>query len=86
MAEDGKFQLKRNWKFFFLVRSFERQPSKLHFLRLQLEETNFFSGQELISSTLYARVFRTNVVSADFSSYVYIEKAAETTLVQKICM
>ncbi len=40
--------------------------------------------QVSISSTLYARVFRTNVVSADFSSYVYLEKAAETTFVQKM--
>jgi hypothetical protein len=33
---------------------------------------------------LCARVFRTNVVLADFSSYVYLEKAAETTFVQKM--
>jgi len=39
---------------------------------------SFLCQLELISSTLYARVFRTNVVSADFSSYVYKEKAAET--------
>jgi len=36
-----------------------------------------------ISSTLNARVFHTNVISAAFSSYMYIEKAAETNFFTK---
>jgi len=32
---------------------------------------------------LHARNFRTNVVSAAFLSYMYLEKAAETTFVRK---
>jgi len=35
-----------------------------------------------ISSTFYVRNFRTNVVSA---AYMYLEKAAKTTFVWKIC-
>ncbi len=42
-------------------------------------------AQVSISSTFYVCIFRTNVVLADFSSYVKIEKAAEMTFVQKIC-
>jgi len=34
-----------------------------------------------ISSTLNVRVFSTNVIWAAFSSYMYVEKAAETTFV-----
>jgi hypothetical protein len=49
-----------------------------------LYESALHSFSLVISSTLYTRVFRTNVVLADFSSYVYIEKAAETMFVQKI--
>ncbi len=38
-----------------------------------------------ISSTLNARILRTNVISAAFfSSYMYVKKAAETAFVQKI--
>jgi len=33
----------------------------------------------------YGQIFCTNIVSAAFSSYTYVEKAAETTFVQKIC-
>jgi hypothetical protein len=33
---------------------------------------------------LNAHIFRTNVILAAFSSYMYIVKAAETTFVQKI--
>jgi len=34
---------------------------------------------------LNAQIFRTNVVLAAFSSYMYIEKAAQTKFVQKNC-
>jgi len=34
-----------------------------------------------ISSTLYARGFCTNVISTACLSYIYVEKAAETTFV-----
>ncbi len=37
-----------------------------------------------ISSTLNARIFCMNVVSAAFSSYMYVDKAAETTFVRKM--
>jgi len=37
-----------------------------------------------ISSTFYVQIFRTNVVSAAFSSCMYVVKAAETTFLQKI--
>ncbi len=37
-----------------------------------------------ISSTFYARVFCTNVILAAFSSYMYVEKAAEAMFVRKI--
>jgi len=37
-----------------------------------------------ISSMFYVQIFRTNIVSAAFSSYMYIVKAAETTFVQNI--
>ncbi len=41
-----------------------------------------------ISSTLYAHIFCVNVISAAFflitCTYVYMEKAAETTFVQKM--
>jgi len=36
-----------------------------------------------ISSTLNVRVFCINVISTAFSSYMYVEKAAETTYIQK---
>ncbi len=36
-----------------------------------------------ISSTFYVQIFHTNVVSAAFSSCMYVVKAAETTFVQK---
>jgi len=39
-----------------------------------------------ISSMLNMRVFRTNFVSAAFSSYMYIEKAAETSFVRRMLM
>ncbi len=38
-----------------------------------------------ISSTLNARVFCTNIILAAFSSYMYLEKAAEKSFVQKNC-
>jgi len=38
---------------------------------------------ESISSTFYAQIFCTYVVLA---AYKYVERAAETTFVQKICM
>ena len=38
-----------------------------------------------ISSTLNSRIFRTNIVLAVFSSYMYVVKAPETTFVPKIC-
>jgi len=42
-------------------------------------------GQASISSTLYARIFRTNVILADFFLRMYVrKKAAETTFVQNI--
>ncbi len=45
----------------------------------------FQRKQGSISSTLlYARVLCTNVVLADFSSYMYIEKAAEKMFIRKI--
>jgi hypothetical protein len=40
--------------------------------------------QQSISSTLNERIFHSNVVSAAFFSYMYVVKATETTLVQKI--
>ncbi len=40
-----------------------------------------------ISSTLYVRIFRRNfVLAAFFSSYVYVEKAAEMTFVRIMLM
>jgi len=33
----------------------------------------------------YVQMFRTNVVSALFTTYMQLEKAAKTTFVQKIC-
>jgi hypothetical protein len=39
--------------------------------------------QPSISSTLNARFIRTNVILAAFSSYMYVEKAAKTTFIQK---
>jgi hypothetical protein len=38
-----------------------------------------------ISSTLNVQIFRTNVFSAAFSSYMLIVKPTETMFVQKIC-
>jgi len=38
-----------------------------------------------ISSTLYVRIFRTNVVSAAFLHTVTRKKAAEMTIIRKIC-
>jgi len=40
-----------------------------------------YEVQVSISSTFYVRIFRKNIV---FSSYLYVEKAAETTFVRKI--
>jgi len=40
----------------------------------------------LISSMLNLRVFCTNIVTAAFSSYIYIEKAAKMSFVQKTRM
>jgi len=37
-----------------------------------------------ISSTLNVQIFRSNVVLAVFSSYMYIEKAAKMTFVRKM--
>jgi hypothetical protein len=31
------------------------------------------------------RIFRTNIVSAAFTTYMQLEKAAEMTFIQKIC-
>jgi len=39
--------------------------------------------QPSISSTLNTRVFRTNVISAAFSSYMYVEKSAKMMFVRK---
>jgi len=41
--------------------------------------------QVSISSTFLRTNFCTNVVSAAFTMYMQLEKAAETTFVQKIC-
>jgi len=41
--------------------------------------------QVSISSMFYVQIFCTNVVSAAFSSCMYIVKAAEMTFIQKIC-
>jgi len=38
-----------------------------------------------ISSTFYVQIVHTNVISAAFSSYMYIVKAAKTTFIRKIC-
>jgi len=39
-----------------------------------------------ISLTLNAQIFRTNIISAAFSSYMYVVKAAETKFVRKMLM
>jgi hypothetical protein len=54
-----------------------------------VEESDILRQQMSISSTLYVRIFCTNVVSAAFflvtcMQCVYVEKTAETTFVQKI--
>ncbi len=38
--------------------------------------------QESISSTFCLQIFRTNIVLA---AYIYVEEAAKTTFVRKIC-
>jgi hypothetical protein len=43
------------------------------------------SGLVSISSTFLLQIFCTNVVSAAFTMYMQLEKAAETTFVWKIC-
>jgi len=39
--------------------------------------------QERYVSTLYSRVFRTNIFGSFFSSYMYVEKAVETDVCMK---
>jgi hypothetical protein len=45
----------------------------------------YYCAQVSISSTLNARIFCTNIILAAFSSYIDVEKAAETTVIRKIC-
>jgi len=44
---------------------------------VQNSQCAFQNKQVSISSTLYSRVFSTNIISAAFSSYTHIVKAAE---------
>jgi len=60
---------------------FRENPQMAKAKKFQLQNSlNIFLMP--LSSRLNARVFRKNVVSAAFSSYMYEEKAAETSFVQ----
>ncbi len=58
-------------------------PTFVYSATVMCRGTFVIEQQWLISSTFYVLIFQTNVVSAAFSSYIYVEKAADTTFVQK---
>jgi hypothetical protein len=65
--------------------AFERRKKRYPFFKKQLAATLKSLSKVSISSTLKARIFRTNAISAAFFCYMYAEKAAKTTFIQKSC-